>query len=139
MSEFKRSELKRVIVKPFDKDKFELVQEYEALFVADYKGIIFNTQIALFKVKIPAGYKTNGANIPRIFWSIYPPNSPEYLTAVVIHDYLCEKSKTRKHYKHADIVFASVLRLLGVNKFKIWVFYTACDVYHSLKFLFKRS
>lgn len=122
------SELKRVIVKPFAKDKFELVQEFSA----DISGQDFSARI-----RIPAGFITNGANIPRVFWSIYPPNSPEYLSAVVVHDYLCEKAQTREDYKIADMCLKQALQMLGVNRFKIWVFYTACDLYHGFKFLFK--
>ncbi|MGG7049045.1 hypothetical protein U5B16_08370, partial [Campylobacter sp. M4] len=46
--------ISRPILKPYNKDKFELVQDYT------HNGIT-----------IKAGYKTNGADIPRLFWSVF--------------------------------------------------------------------
>ncbi|PPB53100.1 hypothetical protein CDQ69_05920 [Campylobacter hyointestinalis subsp. hyointestinalis] len=108
--------MKRPILKPYDKDKFELVSEYE------YKGI-----------KIPAGYKTNGADIPRIFWSIFPPNSPEYISAALVHDYLCDKAKSKADYKYADKMLYEMMIALEVSKWKCKVFYLACRAYHKIK------
>lgn len=56
-------------------------------------------------VKIPKGYITNGANIPRLLWIIVPPFFPKYLHAVVAHDYLCDK----EDYKYADKCFERLL------------------------------
>lgn len=105
--------INRPILKPFDKDKFELVQDYT------YKDIT-----------IPAGYKTNGANVPRMFWSVFPPNSPEYLSAVIMHDYLCDKEQ----YKLADKTLKEMMSALGVSKLKVYIFYYSCRVYHKLRY-----
>lgn len=119
----------RVVLKPFDKDKFELVQDY-------------SYECGFGAVNVPSGYKTNGANIPRIFWSFYPPNSPEYLSAVVIHDYLCDKAyKNDKNYEDfilADNIFFIALKELGVDKFKSGLFYLSCKTYHFMKYKFLR-
>jgi len=56
-------------------------------------------------IVIPKGYTTNGANVPRIFWSIVPPFNPKYLPAVIIHDYLCDLEM----YVKADKYFEEVL------------------------------
>ncbi|AJC94142.1 DUF1353 domain-containing protein [Campylobacter volucris] len=116
--------LKRVCVKPFSKDRFILVQDYE-----------FN--LKSFKGKIPANFTSNGANIPRIFWSIFPPNSPEYLSAVVVHDYLCEKANTKNDYKLADLALYEAMQELGCSKFKTFVFYHACNGFHMVKCFLK--
>lgn len=106
-------EIKRPILKPFDKDKFELVEAYQ------YKNIL-----------VPKGYKTNGANIPRLFWCIFAPNSPEYLSAVILHDYLCDKEK----YILADNILFDAMSALGVKKWKIYLFYYSCRIYHKIKY-----
>jgi hypothetical protein len=41
-------------------------------------------------VDVPRGFLTDGASVPRVFWSILPPWG-EYGQAVVLHDYLCEQ------------------------------------------------
>ena len=107
------AEIKRPILKPFSKDKFELVEDYR------YGDVI-----------VPKGYKTNGANVPRLFWSIFPPNSPEYLSAVVTHDYLCDKG----FYKLADETLKEMMSELGVAKWKIRCFHTACRIWHKLRY-----
>ena len=106
-------EIRRPILKPYDKDKFELVGEYR------YKEII-----------VPTGYKTNGANLPRIFWSIFPPNSPEYLSAALVHDFLCEQ----REFKKADEILREMMAGLGCSKFKIYAFYFSCRIYHKIKY-----
>ena len=107
------AEIKRPILKPFSKDRFELVEDYR------YGDVI-----------VPKSYKTNGANVPRLFWSIFPPNSPEYLSAVVAHDYLCDKG----FYKLADETLKEMMSELGVAKWKIYCFYYSCRIWHKIKY-----
>lgn len=110
----------RVIVRPVSKDKFELYADFHCML--DGKS---------FTIK--KGFITNGANIPRAFWSIYPPNSPEYLSAVVLHDYLCEKARFGGFtYKFADEMLKSALGELKVSKTKIFIFYYACRFFHKI-------
>ena len=116
--------LHRIVVKPFGKDQFETVEKFK------YKD-----------VEIPAGYITDGASIPRIFWCIFEPHSPEYLTASVLHDYLTDKAlKLYKElgdnsdFKVADDTFRELLELLGVSKWKIMLFYYSVRAYHIIKY-----
>ena len=81
-------------------------------------------------VVVPKGFKTNGADIPRIFWSIYPPNRSDFLPAVIIHDYLCDKGE----YKRADDLFEECLKELGVNRFDVVVLVGAVRLYHKFKY-----
>ena len=119
------AEIKRPILKPYSKDRFELVEPYSVTMP------IFKSELVEeITVEVPKGYKTNGANIPRIFWSIFPPNSPEYLSAVVVHDYLCEL----KLYALADEALKHIMANLGVAKWKIYCFYYACRIWHKLRY-----
>lgn len=122
------AELKRVIVKPFDKDRFEVVEEYEF-------------ELNVTKGIIEKGYKTDGASIPRIFWSLYPPYKSEYFTACVIHDWLCSKAMHEKSiknaYKLADLALKEAMLILGVSKFTTYIFYYWCKYYHILKCFLK--
>jgi len=81
-------------------------------------------------VVVPKGYKTNGADIPRVFWSIYPPNRSDFLPAVIIHDYLCDKGEYRK----ADDLFEECLKELGVKRFDVVVLVGAVRLYHKLRY-----
>lgn len=91
-------EIRRPVLKPYSKDRFELVEECR------YKDIIVNV-----------GYQTNGANIPRIFWSLFPPNSPEYLSAVVVHDYMCAKKKIYGYELADKLFYQAVISVLTNN------------------------
>ncbi|AQW81364.1 putative DUF1353 domain protein [Campylobacter pinnipediorum subsp. pinnipediorum] len=119
------NKLNRVIVKPFGKDKFEVVEDF-----------IFES------IKVPKGYKSNGANVPRLLWSIFPPNSPEYLSATILHDYLCDVADStvkdnilkNVNFKYADDMLLKALLTLSVNKFKSRLFYYSCRAYHKLRY-----
>ncbi len=119
-----RKTLKRVIVKPFGKDRFEVVKEFEVSLC----GLNFI---------VPKGFISDGASVPRIFWSIFPPNSPEYLSAVVVHDYLCERANTRNDYKLADLALKEAMQTLGCSSIKTFIFYHACNSFHAVKCFFK--
>ncbi|ECP8719475.1 DUF1353 domain-containing protein [Campylobacter jejuni] len=116
------NELKRVCVKPYDKDRFEIISDY-AFSLPSLNGVV------------PKGFKTDGASIPRLFWSLFPPFKSEYFSACVIHDYLCEKAKSRKDYKLADLALKEAMQKLKCSKFKCFVFYQACNAFHFLKYL----
>ena len=105
----------RVVVQPIDKDKFRV-----------YKDFLY------LGVYVPKGFVTNGANIPRIFWSLFPPNSPEYLSAVVLHDYMCAKNGVFT-YKEADEMFHRAMLEIGVSKWKADLFYFWVKWYHKFK------
>ena len=107
--------MEKVVICPYDKDKFELVNSFS------YKGVV-----------VPRGFRTNGANIPRVFWSFFPPNSPEYLSASVLHDYMCENSHIYS-YKEADRYLYKAMIEIGVSKWKAKLFYTCCKYYHKFK------
>lgn len=109
--------MKRVVLTPFDKHRFKVVEDYR------YKNIL-----------IPAGFVTNGANIPRIFWSMFPPNKPEYLCASVVHDYLCEQTNKEDELLKADEVLCEMMLKLGCSKFKSYLFMYACKLYHIVRY-----
>ncbi|PPB65686.1 DUF1353 domain-containing protein [Campylobacter hyointestinalis] len=111
------NDIRRPVLKPVNKDRFELVEDYS------YKNITIRT-----------GFKTNGANIPRVFWSIFPPNSPEYISAVVMHDWLCDNAKSKADYKYADKMLYEMMIALEVSKWKCKVFYLACRAWHKIRY-----
>lgn len=116
--------LKRTIIKPYDKDKFELVEDYEFT-------------LPSFKAIIPRGFISDGASIPRIFWSLYPPYKSEYFTACIIHDFYCQKARNRQDYKNADKALKEAMEDLQIDKTTITIFYNACYVFHTCKCLIK--
>ena len=93
-------------------------------------------------ITVPKGYQTNGADIPRLFWRLYPPYSPEYMPAVVIHDFLCDRAiETAKDKKdlqdlflYADNAFREILEKLNIKQSKVKTFYNAVRFWHKVRY-----
>ena len=122
--------IKKPILSPLSNGNYILTK--------DYKVKLNNGDlICVFR-----GYQTNGADIPRIFWRLYPPYSPEYMPAVVIHDYLCDKAiesaKDKKElqdkFLYADNAFREILERLCISKSKITIFYNAVRFWHKMRY-----
>lgn len=81
-------------------------------------------------IEVPQGFVTDGASVPRLFWSLFPPNRTDYLPCAIVHDYLCEK----RDFKRADKCFGECLEELGVNRFARVVMYLSVRVYHRFRY-----
>ncbi|ECP4145705.1 DUF1353 domain-containing protein, partial [Salmonella enterica] len=77
-------------------------------------------------ISVPAGFITDLATIPRIFWTILPPDG-KYAKAAIIHDYLYDNALRTK--KEADLIFLDGMTVLGVPKWKRTVMYWAVGVF----------
>jgi hypothetical protein len=64
---------------------------------------------------VPAGFLTDGASIPRLFWGILSPFG-SYFSAALIHDYLYHPdSQWQIDRAMADLVFLDAMRDVGVG------------------------
>ena len=56
-------------------------------------GVIYRNRGGKVKsVVVPEGFVTDGASIPKLFWSsIGSPYCPRFITGAVVHDYMCEQ------------------------------------------------
>ena len=64
---------------------------------------------------VPAGFLTDGASIPRIFWSIFSPTG-SYFEAALIHDYLYSNvSAWHIDRAKADEIFLDAMEEIGVG------------------------
>jgi len=53
-------------------------------------------------VRVPAGFETDFASVPRLFWRLFPPIG-DWMRAAAMHDYLYEKTRASKAL--ADAMF----------------------------------
>lgn len=91
-------------------------------------------------VKVEEGFETDFASVPRVFWSILPPDG-QYTQAAVLHDFLYN---TRKFWvdhilpggkqadypvdirrRDCDDIFLEAMKVLGVALWKRQVMYLA--------------
>lgn len=70
------------------------------------------------KIVIPKNFLTDGASVPRLFWSIIPPWG-RYGRAAVVHDYLYRWQKTSR--RQAD---DTLLEAMWVSDCKAWEYLT---------------
>jgi hypothetical protein len=64
-------------------------------------------------ITVPAGFVTDFASVPRIFWNLLPPTG-RYGKAAVIHDYLYRTYGAGSKIV-ADAIFYEAMKALGVN------------------------
>lgn len=79
-------------------------------------------------VTIPAGFNTDLASIPRIFWTIFGHPAENYAQAAVLHDYMIyvfcsEESNNVYSRKFVDQTFNKALKILKVSKWKRIIMY----------------
>ena len=91
-----------LVVEFLGKNKWRLSRTFEYRRGPDNKAI-----------RVPAGFTTDFASIPKMFWSILSPYG-RWGKAAVVHDYLyyINKEYTRKQ---ADKIFKEAMGVLGVN------------------------
>lgn len=69
------------------------------------------------RIKVPRNFITDGASIPKIFYSIIgTPWNGKYSKAAVIHDYFYKEQPISR--KRADYVFYEAMKTLGVPLWK---------------------
>ena len=81
------------------------------------------------KILVPAGFRTDFASVPRLFWRVVPPWG-RYSPAAAVHDYLYATGQMSR--RDADVVFYDKMIALGVNKAKAWTMYRAVRMFGGL-------
>lgn len=89
-------------------------------------------------VNVPAGYLTDGASVPRMFWDLLPPWGV-YGQAAVVHDILCETLSVTKDgvatpitRAKCDSIFKEAMIAAGTPAWKYNVMYIAVRVFSKL-------
>ena len=78
------------------------------------------------KIKVPVGFTTDFASIPRLFWIIYPPDG-QYTQAAVLHDYLYNIQDRPR--ATADAIFLEAMQVLGVPFLRRKIIYRAVRLF----------
>jgi hypothetical protein len=73
------------------------------------------------RVKVPKGFVTDFASIPRVFWSILPPDG-EYTYPAIIHDYLYWTQTTSR--ETADEIFNAAMTDFKIDSTKQHIIFT---------------
>jgi hypothetical protein len=97
------------ITKPISSDVYELVYGFEVFAGGWY-------------VAIKAGFRTDGASIPRLFWRVIGhPFQGDYLGPAVVHDALYQSEALTR--AQADSLLYDLLLANGVGRCRAWTIY----------------
>ncbi len=72
-------------------------------------------------IRVPRGFVTDFASIPRPLWNIFPPTG-QYGKAAVIHDYLYRTPGLASR-GNADATLLEAMKALGVGRWTRWTIY----------------
>ena len=112
-----------LVVKHLDGENWELDEEFEY-----YVGRKEDNDL----IKVPKGFITDFASIPKVVWSIIGHPAGQYGKAAVIHDYLYRNGlRTRKK---ADDIFLEAMEVLGVGAIRRRVIYSAVRLFGCLAY-----
>jgi hypothetical protein len=88
---------------------------------------------AVGAITVPSGFVTDGASIPKIFWSILSPFG-DYFAAAVIHDYLYSNNNDKFSRLQADLIFKEAMFNLGVPWYRREVIFRAVHSFGGSSF-----
>lgn len=86
----------------------------------------FASEVAERLIRVPVGFVTDFASVPRFFWRVLPPTG-QYGKAAVIHDYCYVSAIVDKAM--ADRVFLEAMAVLGVSAWKRRLMYWAVSMF----------
>tara|TARA_R110000744_G_scaffold90984_7_gene176603 strand:- start:385 stop:804 length:420 start_codon:yes stop_codon:yes gene_type:complete len=84
------------------------------------KDLFYESSILGGTVTVPRAFISDGASVPRAFWSLYPPFG-KYLEAAVVHDWFCvlgKKGESPICSKTAARVFLEAMQVCGVSRWR---------------------
>ena len=105
MSSF--TELPKLIAIPPDYELYEVPESFEY-----HIGYEDSDEV----VKVPKGFITDGASIPKFAWSIIGSPMGKYSAAAVVHDFLYHTKKYTR--RKSDAIFLEAMKVLGVPWWK---------------------
>lgn len=79
------------------------------------------------EIKVPEGFHTDGASVPRVFWNIFSPFG-DYFCAALIHDYLYSPNNRWFDRASSDRIFLDAMEDAGVPWLRRRVIYRAVRV-----------
>lgn len=61
---------------------------------------------------VPAGTTTDGASVPQVFWTLFPPFTGQYRAAAIVHDRYCQTME--RSWRETHLAFYNASRAAGV-------------------------
>lgn len=84
---------------------------------SDAMGNVYTLRENLYfsDLTVPAGFRSDGASVPRFFWRVvFPPGDALALRAAILHDFIYRTRPEGWSREEADRLFLAVMILDGV-------------------------
>lgn len=94
----------------------------------------FSAITSLGVIKVPAGFVSDGASIPKPAWGIIGSPFDEFLEEAVIHDMLYSPLNHDYSREEADYILKELMWNCGVSKWKIAAFHIALRLFGGPNF-----
>lgn len=97
-----------------DDTRFQLIEPFE-----------FLSEVTESIIRVPSGFVTDFASIPRVLWALLPPTG-RYGKAAVVHDWLYQTREAGTHRvwrADADSVLLEGMQVLEVRWSQRWAIY----------------
>lgn len=82
-------------------------------------------------ITVPAGFITDGASIPKMFWSVLSPFG-DYFAAAVVHDYLYSPRNETYTRKESDLIFKEAMFNIGVPWYRRELIFRAVRMFGGI-------
>jgi len=93
------------------------------------RDVIYETD-SRERIIAPEAMRTDFASIPRFVWSLWPPYSPHYGKAAVIHDWLYQtEGDGRFTRRQSNLIFLEAMKSLGAGYFKRSTIFNAVELF----------
>ena len=116
-----------LVVKKIDEYKWMTFREFEY-----HVGSEDSNEV----IKVPIGFITDFATVPRLFWIVLPPDG-KYTQAAVLHDYLYYIGVYDR--KKSDLIFLEAMGVLEVPDWKKYLMYYGVRVWSWISWNRKRK
>lgn len=92
---------------------------------ADWR-LVYNGRL----YKLPLGFKTDGASIPRFLWRLCgTPLDVPRLYAALVHDFLYSGGDPEATRAEADAIYRDIQIVLGISRFNAYIEYCALRLF----------
>ncbi|UOF79576.1 hypothetical protein [Caudoviricetes sp.] len=82
--------------------------------------------VAGLTYKVPAGFVTDGASVPAVFWTLVSnPYAPSSLRPALLHDWMCRQQGHHLTSAQVHRVFYAALLREGCAPLRAWCMYVA--------------
>jgi len=108
--------LTQLIITPVPRDwpaKWLRENTDKRMMVEDFLIRVILEDKSLVVIRVPKGYISDGASIPKVFHAFYHPFSTESFWASIVHDYIYSHLYYRFSKKFADDLFKEMVRRDG--------------------------